>query len=180
MSLSENTDDRWLQAYLSEAIRQQLCTKIHCTTCGAMDFRRGLLVALTATEGRDIPAGFDRVSALAIGRALANVHSIAADACKFEEAVRLILFEVWSTLGEMEAERELEPALLGTWSGDVLARMKAHHKARQDARRVFAESQDPVRIEQRREEKRRLRQQKHVERQALKMERDRAWREKHG
>lgn len=32
----------WLHAYLIESVRRNLCTKIHCTTCGAMEFRRGM------------------------------------------------------------------------------------------------------------------------------------------
>jgi hypothetical protein len=37
----------WLEAYLMEAVRKELCTKILCTTCGALEFRQGVLSALS-------------------------------------------------------------------------------------------------------------------------------------
>lgn len=39
------TDTNWLEEYLTEA--RGLCTDISCTTCGAQDFRRGIVEALS-------------------------------------------------------------------------------------------------------------------------------------
>jgi hypothetical protein len=47
----------WLEAYLMEAARKELCTKIFCTTCGALEFRQGVLSALS--RERDAKAPLD-------------------------------------------------------------------------------------------------------------------------
>ena len=90
-----------------------------------------------------------------------------------------MLFDIWYAAEDGARERDLEFVLAGTWAGSVLKRMKAHHQARLQERRAYAESQDPVRVRQMRAEKRRLRQEKHSERLALKKERDRIWRAEH-
>jgi hypothetical protein len=97
---------------------------------------------------------------------LALVRPVGEADFRFEAAVRLVLFEIWYTVGESARERELEPILAGTWTGSVLERMKAHHRERMEEQRTFAESQDPERVRERRDEKRRLRQEKHAERLA--------------
>lgn len=171
-------DEDWLQTYLLESVRKNLCTQIFCTTCGAMDFRRGLLIALArATDQQPVPQ-IDHESALAIAAALARVRAAEGEQRKLEDAVQLVLFEIWNTVGEVAVERQLDPILQGTWAGSVLARMKEHHKERKAARYAFAENQDPVRVQQRREEKQRLKQERHTARLAMKIERDRIWREK--
>ena len=115
---------------------------------------------------------------MAIAAALASLPNVETPGYKFESAVRFIITEIWSALGEIEAERRIEPLLNGTWAGNMLARMKVHHRDLEDARRARDEYRDPVRVQQRREEKRRLKQEKHEERLALKKQRDRIWREK--
>jgi hypothetical protein len=57
--------------------------------------------------------------------------------------------------------------------------MQAHSEQREHARRVHEAFQDPANVQKRREEKKRLKQEQHEKRLALKKERDRLWREKH-
>ncbi len=169
----------WLQDYLTGAVGRNLCTRIHCTTCGAIEFRQGLLSELTRVTSRQGLEKLDHRSAVEIARSLALVHPVGVARYRVEEAVRLVLFDIWYAVGEEARERDLGPVLAGTWAGSVLERMKAHHQERMEARRAFAESQDPERVRKKRDEKRRLRQEKHAERLALKKERDRIWRTKH-
>jgi len=164
-------DGTWLQVFLLDAVHRNLCTEIHCTTCGALEFRRGLLVALEAAMGGGHVSHYDNAAALAITRALACVDPETGKSQRFEAAVRTILFDVW----QVAAQHEVEAVLQGTWAGDVLAGMKTHHKAREEERRAFAESQDPVKVQKRREENRRLKQEKHRQRLAKKVEYDRLW-----
>ncbi|MGH7862902.1 MAG: hypothetical protein ACREOS_11775 [Candidatus Dormibacteraceae bacterium] len=103
-------------------------------------------------------------AAVALIPALAAVKPAGDERRELEEAVRLILYEIWYTLGPRTAEEQLRPILEGTWAGDVLTRMKEHHQALMEARRHHEEENDPERVRQRREEKRRLRQEKHAER----------------
>lgn len=171
--------ENWLQAYLVESVRANVCTRLHCTTCGGRDFRRGLAPSLAEACGQRYELPFGRESTLVIARPLAHVHPVPGEPWELEEAVQLILYEIWHTLGEVEAERELEPILEGMWAGEVLSRMKAHYRAREEARRRHNEQNDPERVRQRREEKRRLRQEKHEQRLAIKKERDRISWERH-
>lgn len=75
-------------------------------------------------------------------------------------------------LGEVDADRLIEPLLSESWAGDLLARMKRHYAAVVEERKRFEEEQDPVRVEARRAEKRRQRQVAHEERLATKRTRD--------
>ena len=124
--------ENWLQAYLVESVRAEVCTQIYCTTCGNLEFREGLDSSLAEASGGELL--FWRIRALTIARALAHVHPVPGEP-DLEAAARFILYEIWYTLGEVEAERELEAILEGTWAGEVLGRMKAHYRTRQEARR---------------------------------------------
>lgn len=167
-------DDSWLQRYLEESVRRKLCTKIHCTTCGAMEFRKGLWEQLRSATGLELGPMFGGASAMA--HALARVQQGEAAAREFEKAVRLILFEIWPFLGVGEGDSELAVILRGSWAGSVLARMLEHAAAREAARRSHAEFEAGA--EKRREEKKRLKQEQHAARLTAKAERDRLWREK--
>ncbi len=65
----------WLQSYLVSSVSRNLCTTIHCTTCGAMDFRRGVLQAAVGSSHVD-PRRIDRADALDIAIALAGVRPV--------------------------------------------------------------------------------------------------------
>jgi hypothetical protein len=91
----------------------------------------------------------------------------------FDTAVRLVLFEIWSSVGEAVTHEDLEPILEGTWAGSVLAGMKAHHRERQLARQAHEALNDPVRVQERRDARRRITEEGVAERLALKKERDR-------
>ncbi len=167
----------WLQAYLVEAVRKKLCTTIYCTTCGAMDFRRGVLDALTGATSQPPRQHLDRETAIEIARALAGIKPDGNALRPLDDAVRCILFDLWSGIPLLD--KEIEIFLAGSWAGSVLDRMKKHHEARQAACRAEAEFQASANVQKRREEKKRLKQEQHEKRLALKKERDRIWREQH-
>lgn len=158
----------WLQTYLEKAVERKLCTRIYCTTCGAMDFRRGVLRALGRHTGHPPLEYFDLVCALEIANALAGVTPPSDDASEFEAAARCLLFDLWSS------NQAIEARLSGSWAGGVLARMQGHQAATIAARRAREEFERGA--PGRREEERRLRQERHQARLVLKKERDRLWR----
>ena len=166
----------WLQAYLAASTRRNLCTRIHCTTCGALEFRYGVLDALSQAMGRPPQRHLDRVAGLDVARGLAVIASAAAREIS-EEAVRCILFDLWSRV-PMSVE-ELHSLLGRTWSGQVLKRMQQHYAARLTAQRARATDEDPQAVQHRRAEKQRMRQERHRQRLALQRERSRLWHEKH-
>ena len=169
--------DGWLQNYILDSINQNICTRAGCTTCGANQFRRGLLQAFAAGTEQIEPSFLHRECALQIASALTSVKS--GGDWKFEEAIRCILIDLWSAAGG-DTDGQLSHVLQGSWAGQVLDSMR-HHSAEVEARRrALAEYQSPAAVQQRREEKKRLKQQRHEERLALKKERDRIWFEKQG
>ncbi len=172
------TTDNWLQSYLDESVRKNLCTQIHCTTCGAMEFRKGVFDFLMQARGQQLKNASEREKPVEIAKALAKVQPTSSDLLKFEEAIRCLLFDLCSGLPFLD--NEIEAILSGSWAGDVLRRMQEHHKARQAVRRARAAFEAPENVQKRREEKKRLKQEQHQQRLVLKKERDRAWREKHG
>lgn len=168
--------DDWLHRFLIGAAERNLCTGIGCTTCGATEFRAGLSEA-TKTAMRQGQVVGEASRALAVARALARVNPVDELARRQEAAVRFVLFDLWTGIREEVVKQDLEPVLIGTWAGEILSRMKLQHENRLEARRRHDEANDPLRIEQRREDKRRKKQVKHAERLAAKKERDRLWRE---
>jgi len=176
---SQSNDEEWLQRYLLDSIQRKLCTRIGCSTCAAMEFRTGLLQCAGAIR-QEFPHALDDLRAAVIVRALARVHPIPGKERETDEAVRLILFDLWTVFGERVTDGDMNARLLGTWAGRVLSRMKEHYEADKQRRRAHDEANDPVLIQQRRAEKKRQKQERHSERLMQKEERDRVWREKRG
>ena len=166
----------WLEAYLVEAVGKKLCTKIGCTTCGAMEFRRGVLSGLSIATGMSLRQHFDRESNIAIARALAEVKSNTDAPRDLEDAVRCLLVDLWS--GVPLLDNDIEALLTESWAGELLRRMKAHHEAKQAERRAREAFEDPLNVQKRREEKKGLKREQHERRLVLKKERDRLRREK--
>jgi hypothetical protein len=153
----------WLQTYLAEVL--PTCTKTTCTTCGATRFRQGLLSVAWQATGRSGRPKWDHAVAIEIGRMLTTVShdgTNAHSARLFAEAINLILFELSAHASEAFYS-EIEPGLAGTWAGGVRDHIRAVDASRADYQR----SHDPETIRQQREDKRRQRQARHVERIAF-------------
>ena len=177
MTIASGQD--WLTEYLAEFVAKNLCTRPVCTTCGALEFRSGLRRLLSMATGAERDGRLTPEIAIMLARALATVRPFSDHNRKHEEAIRLILYDIWYALGPAAAERDLLPVLQDTWAGDLLARMKEHYRLRVEAYRRHEERSDPDKARLRRAERKGLRQAKHAGRLAKKKERDRLWRKKH-
>lgn len=164
----------WLSDFLQEAVRRRLCTQIQCTTCGAIKFRRGVRAALIKALG---PMGTEREATLEIARALSRIPPEDSESTGLQPAVMCLLFDLWTGIPILD--REIETALGNSWARNVLRSMQEHYAAREAARQSREELEDPVNVQRRREEKRRLKQEQHQRRLALKKERDRVWKDLH-
>jgi hypothetical protein len=153
----------WLQQFLGNSIRQNLCTKVGCTTCGAREFRHGLRVALAGHLNQPISETFTVNDLAVVGRALASIQAD-TDQLKFEAAVRLVITDIWNLFGDEAADRIVAPLLGDSWAGGLLARMKLHHAHQTEARRRRLEDEDPARVKENRDAKRELRQLRHAQR----------------
>src|SRR5262249_59475481 len=121
----KTSDGCWLQDYLVDAVAKNLCTKIRCTTCGALEFRRGLLKAAAKASGANNFETLDSVSASVILDSLARITAGAHRQTETEGAVRLLLFDLWNSM----LLQGREHLLAGSWAGGVLEGMKAHYRA---------------------------------------------------
>lgn len=164
-------DPEWLQRYLSAAVRQQLCTKMYCTTCGATDFRRGWCAAL-GWASRYAPGDrTERARVLASG--LARVKP--DERGRIEEAIELILFEVRS--GVDLVSTDWRTILRGSWAESILHRMEEDARLYREIAAGRARHQEALQAAA--AERRRERQERHQARLAAKVEKDRAWRATH-
>jgi hypothetical protein len=119
---------------------------------------------LASSTGEEAPLRLNSEIALVIASLLRAVEPDQRELWKWDNAVRLIFFDAWYTIGQECAQCELEPILADSWAGGVLARMKAHYRARQKALAAYREYNNHETIRKRHEEKARARQQRHAER----------------
>ena len=167
-------ESSWLQEFIERAVEKKVCVQIHCTTCGASEFREALWKGVGSTTTGTFGPMFGNARVLA--QLLVGLEKKRGYTHEHEQAVGLMLFEIWPFLGKEDGESELAGVLRGTWAGEVLAGMKAHWIARRKARRAHEEGEASA--PKRREEKKRLKAEQHAARLAAKAERDRLWREK--
>lgn len=163
----------WLHAFLLEAVNKRLCTKIFCTTCGAMEFRTGVLAGLEA--GCDDPRSLsrNRDSVMELADALSGVDFQGEMPDGMIQALRCLIFDMWSGIPILD--QEVEARLGDSLAGFVLSSMKKHHAEREAARAKHS----PEIIKARREEKKLIKQEQHIKRLARKEERDRLWKCEH-
>ena len=83
----------------------------------------------------------------------------------------MILYDLWRVMDHATLEEQLR----GSWAANVLEGMQAHHEALQNAQRACVEWNSPAAVQERRDQKRRLKQEQHVVRLAAKVEWDRHW-----
>lgn len=169
-----NEDPDWLDRYVHDAVRRNLCTKIYCTTCGATEFRDGARAALAWTSRYCAGDWEERARDLAAGLARVRPEGKEQED-RVEDAVRLLLFEMRSEGSLLlPACRDL---LNGSWAGTVLARMEEHYRADLARAAKHVDSQEELQaVAAKRKEER---QERHRARLDAKVEKDRAWRETH-
>lgn len=177
MSSAGEVQGSWLQAYLTDALARKVCVTIRCTTCGAQEFRRGLLQQLTVRGGEPGSRRLSPNLAHLLVLALATIQPVKQYEREWEEAMRCVLFDIWSESDLVTFRAELVRLLAGTWAGEVLDRMEKHYLQQQTAARQRAEFENPEAVARRREEKRQLKAQRHAERLEAKKKRDRLWRD---
>jgi len=166
----------WLKEILS---RGGWCTSPHCTTCGALEFRRAVWLEAARQAGVDVTSRFGRRD-----RSLAFLEMMSA--VEREATVRAVVAglrglpsELVATEGFRTIMIDLHPPLLlhgvpmslgeelaGTPAGEALARMEAHAAAVWAARARRAEYESPEAVEERRRRKRAKRARAHAARQA--------------
>jgi len=174
----------WIGNYLTESVSKKLCTSIGCTTCGALEFRKGVLTAFGSVSGRSPPQHLDRETCLEITKSLATFEprhlptltSEYKEISEIECAVRCLLFDLWRVWPNIHYE--IEELLSRTWVGNILDKMKKHHADRKEKQRIHEEFNSPDSVGKRREERALLKREKNEKRFMIKVERERIWHQK--
>lgn len=117
------------------------------------------------------PSNLNGDCAVGIAECLQLIYRPVDPSAEFEEAVRLLIDDLWHVLGGERLSRILQ----GSWAGGVLESMKDHQQRVQSERSARAEYESAAQVQKRREEKRGLKHEKHKQRLELKKERDRIW-----
>ena len=152
--------ENWLHSYLNDsAMMPPYCW--------------GTIVAIATNQLPRQPPPHAQEIIINITRALADVRPSSSDVGQIEAKARHLVFDICDAIGEVNAA-----LILGEcWGGNVLRRMQEHHRAKLAARRASGEYENPASVRKRHEEKKRIAQEEHQQRLALKVERDRVWRE---
>ena len=94
----------WIAEFIETAAAAKVCTRIHCTTCGALDFRRDLVrkandaLGISTSTWDDALAGVTAEGLAHLPDDFTRTHI---------EAIRLVFFELWSNLGDTAFKRRL-------------------------------------------------------------------------
>jgi len=157
--LGAKVTSTWLSQILIRAEHEKLCVKRVCTTCGSMEFRKLLMMAMVREfpELRVAGVQFGALHAHCLLRSLAEIDTI-------NDAVPLLLVLCWDSLGETVALREMPQQLRGTPAGRLLERMIAHEQCRSASRAEHEERNDPELVRLNREKKKLERHRQHEER----------------
>jgi hypothetical protein len=131
----DQSNPQWLQQVLERAVAEGWCTRMNCTTCASEDLRLTLgLLDKSAGRPRFLPMTTEDAEAIVAG--LAACAPQGAAAYRLEEPARWVIYELWRNFGD-----QYFSTLDGTWSGNVLSRMRTHYESRQEARRIHAARQ---------------------------------------
>jgi hypothetical protein len=174
MTSRASTED-WLQQFMSEAVSRPLCTRIGCTTCGAYEFRSELRARIAGSaRSSGMPSIANRVELLL--DLMSELKPPEHDSFAWEGAMRLMIYDCWIDLGGDRALPFMQDRLGQSWAGQVLGRMIAHEEARRRARQQHeACSNDPVKAQEKRVQRKHERQLRHERRLLQKKERDKLW-----
>jgi hypothetical protein len=138
-----------------------------------MDFRKGILAGLDAKCDAPLRLSHYRESVLELADALAGVNFGDSLPDGIFDALRCLIYDMWSDIPVLD--QEIEERLGNSLAGIVLGMMKKHHAEREAARAEFS----PEKVKARRDAKRLLRQEQHLQRLSRKQERDRLWKLQH-
>ena len=168
----------WLQQFISAAVRRNLCTRIFCTTCGAHEFRSGLMARLGVRPSELVAVPLPRLGANRAERLLDLMSELKPPEHDMfsrtldSESMRLMIYECWSALGGDRALPAMLDRLGQSWAGHVLRAMIVHEEERRRVWRAHEARSDPVKVHERRLQRKQEQQLAQEKRLLRKKERD--------
>ena len=165
------SDSSWLQNLIIDAVERNLCTQIHCTTCGAMEFRNAFSKLSQQNANGELSVTSRTSSIIQALRQIpcnADPHWI--------QPMRLVVYELNK---QTKNQNQLCTELEGCWAGDILKAMILHYNERLEATAAHEQFCSPEAANERKAKKREERKIKHEERLRIKEQRDIKWRLEH-
>lgn len=107
----------WLHRLMRLSRERKWCTDAGCTTCGSKKFRDALRAEAFRTATRIEKETYDRVTALHLAVALANLHPDPEEAQELEGPVVIAIHDLLA--GPLDRTL-LEGILAGHWAGTLL------------------------------------------------------------
>jgi len=153
----------WLLQLARRALDESICTKLDCTTCGAMAFKKMFLGEL----GMNVP----EMKAMSFNTGRQHVEELIQELLlvsraglprspQAEELMRYLVSLCWSHIG-VEERVAVRENLCGTWAGSTLESMITHESEREARRTEHKDRSDPEKARIRREQMKAERQEKH-------------------
>ncbi len=174
--MTSGSNSQWLADYIADAVARNVCTRLNCTTCGALEFRTAIRQRATAILAGATQSKKSEMHSV-IAEALSRIPRPKCHLDEYEHAVRCLIYDLWCSTLPLLFDRDIAPQLAGTWSGQVLASMQAHEKRVQQLRAEHEARNDPAVIAKIREQKRLAKKKEMAGRKERKKEIDRIWRQ---
>jgi len=140
---SQEPSREWLQQFISAALRRNLCTRIGCTTCGAREFRSGLMARLGIPISEVMtdplpPLGADHAQRLL--NLMSELKPPEHAMNLYSEPMQLMIYDCRCALGGDRALPAMQDRLGQSWAGHVLRAMIADEEALMRARQAREEA----------------------------------------
>lgn len=165
----------WIEKLLDDTVNNDWCTKLNCTTCGAMAFKKrlrlyvdGIRLGKVYRESEPLPR-WGKADADFLIAALAGYEPVELNrfSSKQDEAIMLILYVAWSHAPCDETTEQMFRLLQSFYSGAILKRMMVHYSNVKQSREHYALIHSPEYAAKRRAEKKAEKQLRHAERMRL-------------
>ena len=165
----------WIEKLLDDTVKNDWCTRLSCTTCGAMAFKKRLRLYVDRIrlgtvyrESEPLPR-WEKADADFLIAALAGYKPVELNrfSSKQDQAMMLILYVAWSHAPCDETTEQMFRSLQSSYAGAILKRMMVHYSSVKESREHYALIHSPEYAIKRRAEKKAEKQLRHAERMRL-------------
>ena len=175
----------WVESIITEAIEKRMCTRVHCTTCGAGQFRSRVFAKAMDLAGLEVQVA-DRIAprqllahlsmeelAAIFEQVVSGLRDVNAVSGQELPALRTILEDLDPPLMKWGVVANLSDCLEGSFVGEQYDSIRAHSAMMAEFRAEREEYESPEAAKERREGRRAKSAQTHQRRLEEKTSRDR-------
>jgi hypothetical protein len=127
-----SANPQWLEEELARGVRERWCMRRGCTTCGSYQMIE-LLTGATVSGSASLRQALDNMTWTRAEEVVDGLRCCGSQTNP--EPIMWLLLMLWQRWGD-RVHDDLFPVLDGTYAGDVLSGMRAHHARTQERRRL--------------------------------------------